>query len=100
MPSRTETFGLVMVESLALGIPVAAHDVMGPREIITDGVNGFLDENITRAATRCLTLSAKDCRDSVQKYTWSASADAFLSALESARIPRDDTVTRQAGTSD
>jgi len=100
MPSRTETFGLVMVEALALGIPVAAHDVMGPREIITNGVNGFLDEDIARAAKRCLTLSAKDCRESVQKYTWSASADTFLSALESARSLRASTRTNQDGTSD
>jgi glycosyltransferase involved in cell wall biosynthesis len=94
MPSRTETFGLVMVESLALGIPVAAHDVTGPREIITDGVNGYLDENIARAAKRCLSLSAKDCRDSVQKYTWAASAGTFLSALESAHTPQSEPVTR------
>ena len=100
MPSRTETFGLVIVESLALGIPVAAHDAMGPREIITNGVNGFLDEDIARAAKRCLTLSAKDCRESVKKYTWGASADAFLSALESGRALRAIPTLNQGGTSD
>ena len=39
-PSRTETFGLVVIEALACGIPIAAHDVMGPRDIITQGVDG------------------------------------------------------------
>ncbi len=84
MPSRTETFGLVMVECLALGIPIAAHDVMGPREIIQNGVNGYLDEDLARAAKSALTLSRDACRDSVKKYTWSASADTFLSILRSA----------------
>ena len=83
MPSRTETFGLTMVEALALGIPVAAHDVTGPREIVKDGVNGYLDEDITRAAKKCLSLSREVCRDSVRHYTWSASAETFISILES-----------------
>lgn len=81
MPSRTETLGLVMMEALALGIPVAAHDVTGPREIVKDGVNGYLDEDIARAASRCLALRSEDCRASVAKYTWEASADAFLAIV-------------------
>ena len=44
-PSRTDTFGLVILEALACGIPVAAHEVMGPRDIIQSGVDGMLDEN-------------------------------------------------------
>jgi|SRR3989344_2005038 len=85
MPSRTETFGLNMVEALALGIPVAAHDVTGPREIIKNGVNGYLDENIADAAKRCLSLSRDACRESARYYTWSACADTFLSILRSTR---------------
>ena len=85
MPSRTDTFGLVIVEALALGIPVAAHDVMGPRDIITNGINGYLDEDIARAAMQCLGLSAEKCRDSARKYTWAASADTFLNLLASIR---------------
>lgn len=84
MPSRTDTFGLVILEALALGIPVAAHDVMGARDIIKNGVNGFLDEDIARAAKKCLTISPEACRESAKKYTWDASAEAFLSLLESA----------------
>jgi len=85
MPSRTETFGLAMVECLALGIPVAAHDVTGPREIVENGVNGFLDEDIARAAKGCLTLSREACRESVRKYSWRSSAETFLSILENTR---------------
>ena len=53
-PSRTETFGLVVLEALALGIPVAAHDVMGPRDIITPGKDGYLSEDLGEAALKCL----------------------------------------------
>lgn len=88
MPSRTETFGLTMVECLALGIPVAAHDVTGPREIVQNGLNGFLDEDIAQAAKKCLTLSRDACRESARKYTWSASADTFLSIVERANASR------------
>ena len=85
MPSRTETFGLSMVETLALGIPIAAHDVTGPREIVKSGVNGYLDENLARAAKLCLTLSREACRDSVRNFTWSASAERFLEILHNVR---------------
>jgi len=88
MPSRTETFGLAMVECLALGIPVAAHDVTGPKEIVHNGINGYLDENLARAAKQCLTLLPERCRDSVRGYTWGASAEIFLSILQSARRAR------------
>lgn len=95
MPSRTETFGLAMVEVLALGIPVAAHDVTGPREIIRSGFNGYLDEDIAKAAKACLTLSSSDCKESVRHYTWRASAETFFSFLSSIHSH-----PRVAGTSD
>jgi glycosyltransferase involved in cell wall biosynthesis len=83
MPSRTETFGLATVECLALGIPVAAHDVTGPREMVQDGVNGYLDEDLSRAAMKCLTLSKDVCRESVRQFNWRTSAERFLAILES-----------------
>jgi len=83
MPSRTETFGLATVECLALGIPVAAHDVTGPKEMIQNGINGYLDENLASAALKCLTLSKDACRDSVRQFNWRTSAEKFLSILES-----------------
>ena len=84
MPSRTDTFGLVIIEALALGIPVAAHDVTGPKDIIRTGVNGYLDEDIACAAMNCLGISRERCRDSVRNYTWSTSADTFLHLLRPA----------------
>ncbi len=61
-PSYTDTFGLAVVEALACGVPVAAHDVMGPRDIITHGVDGFLGDNLQEAAEKCLALSREACR--------------------------------------
>ncbi len=80
-PSVTETFGLVIVEALALGIPVAAHDVMGPRDIITQGKDGYLSRDLREAALKCLTLSPQDCRTKARQYSWEHSADAFLRHL-------------------
>lgn len=87
MPSRTEVFPLVVVESLAAGVPVAAHDVAGPREFIHDGENGYVGENLVSAATRCLALSKDACRKSVRDYTWENSARRFLALLQESHTP-------------
>lgn len=84
-PSKTEVFPLVVVESLAAGVPVAAYDVAGPREFIKEGVNGYLDDDLARAAKRCLSLSRAACRESVQAYTWKATAERFLELNAAAR---------------
>ncbi len=80
-PSRTETFGLVVLEALACGIPVAAHDEMGPRDIITQGKDGYLSEDLRDSALKCLTLSRDACRATALKYSWERSADEFLKNL-------------------
>jgi glycosyltransferase involved in cell wall biosynthesis len=76
-PSRTDTFGLVILEALACGIPVAAHDVMGPRDIVQHGVDGMLGEDLQAAALACLSLDRSKCRDKALRYSWEASAAAF-----------------------
>lgn len=80
-PSRTETFGLVALEALACGIPVAAHDVMGPRDIITKGKDGYLGDDLREAALKCLELSPADCRATALRYSWEHSTDAFVGNL-------------------
>ncbi|MDD3530983.1 MAG: glycosyltransferase family 1 protein [Candidatus Pacebacteria bacterium] len=80
-PSRTETFGLVVVEALACGLPVAAHKVMGPRDIITEGKDGYLGDDLKGAAIKCLELSREDCRAKALRYSWERSADAFIQNL-------------------
>jgi glycosyltransferase involved in cell wall biosynthesis len=76
-PSRTDTFGLVILEALACGIPVAAHNVMGPRDILQDGVDGVLGEDLRQAALACLSLDRSKCRETGLRYSWEASAAAF-----------------------
>jgi glycosyltransferase involved in cell wall biosynthesis len=80
-PSRTDTFGLVIVEALACGIPVAAHDVLGPRDIIENGVDGMLGEDLQAAALVCLSPDRGKCREKALRYSWEASAAAFKGNL-------------------
>ncbi len=77
-PSRTETFGLVALEALACGVPVAAYDVMGPKDIITNGVDGYIGDDLRDSALKCLTLSKGACRTTALKYSWEHSTDEFL----------------------
>ena len=80
-PSRTETFGLVVLEAMACGMPVAAHDTIGPRDIITEGKDGYLSEDLRDAAIRCLELSPEDCRATALSYSWEHSTDEFIKNL-------------------
>ncbi|CAN5191236.1 bifunctional monoglucosyl/glucuronosyl diacylglycerol synthase [soil metagenome] len=79
-PSRTDTFGLVMIEALACGTPVAAYPVSGPIDIVTT-MTGALDETIETATATALTRDRVDCAAYGAGYTWEASARQFLSAL-------------------
>ncbi len=77
-PSRTETFGLVIVEALAIGIPVAAHAAMGPQDIIENGVDGYIDEDLQKAAITCLSLNRDNCRKKALLFSWERATDIFL----------------------
>ncbi|MFA6117089.1 MAG: glycosyltransferase family 1 protein [Sphingomonas sp.] len=79
-PSRTDTFGLVMIEALACGVPVAAYPVTGPVDVLNDAV-GAMDEDLTAAIARALTKDRKACAAYGRTFTWEASARQFLSAL-------------------
>lgn len=84
-PSLTDTFGLVLIEALACGVPVAAFPVQGPIDIVEDGVTGCLDENLEKAAMRALQLDPERCRRQALLYTWENSTRQFLTHLEAAR---------------
>lgn len=60
-PSRTDTLGLVILEAMACGVPVAAYPVPGPQDLITDGGNGALDEDLRRAVFRALSIDRDTC---------------------------------------
>ena len=77
-PSRTDTFGLVLLEALASGVPVAAYPVQGPVDVIGDSGTGVLDEDLGRAVDRALTIDPKRCRDFALTYSWAAAASQFL----------------------
>lgn len=80
-PSRTDTFGLVMIEALACGTPVAAYPVQGPMDVL-DARCGAMDANLERAIAQALTLRREDCVALGRRYSWRASTDQFLAALE------------------
>lgn len=80
-PSRTDTFGLVLIEALACGVPVAALPVTGPIDVVKDGTVGFLDTDLAQAANRALALSREACRDYALTFSWSRSVDEFLEGL-------------------
>lgn len=80
-PSRTDTFGLVLLEALASGTPVAALPVQGPIDVIGRASIGVLDEDLQGAAMRALNIPRADCRDYAAKFSWAASADQFTEFL-------------------
>jgi glycosyltransferase involved in cell wall biosynthesis len=84
-PSRTDTFGMVMIEALACGIPVAAYPVQGPLDVIENGVTGCLSDDLREAALEALKLNPERCRETAMKYTWEACTRQFLGHLETAR---------------
>ena len=80
-PSLTDTFGLVMLEALACGVPVAAFPVMGPKDVVTDDKVGCLDEDLSVAIETALTLCPEDCVAFAKKRSWTACAETFRSYL-------------------
>ncbi|MEX0607533.1 MAG: glycosyltransferase, partial [Halofilum sp. (in: g-proteobacteria)] len=77
-PSRTDTYGVVMLEALACGTPVAAYPVTGPADIVRPGVTGQLDEDLARAGEGCLSLSRAACAAFAREHDWAAVVGEFL----------------------
>jgi glycosyltransferase involved in cell wall biosynthesis len=80
-PSRTDTFGLVNLEAMACGVPVAAFPVTGPIDVIEDGVTGALDTDLGRAAVRALEIDPNACRARALKSGWDISSREFENNL-------------------
>jgi glycosyltransferase involved in cell wall biosynthesis len=81
-PSRTDTFGLVLLEALASGLPVAAYPVAGPLDVLGDSPTGCLDEELGRAARQALAIEPGLCRAHALGFSWEASARQFLGNLD------------------
>jgi len=77
-PSRTDTFGVVQLEALASGVPIAAFPVTGPKDVIADNPIGALDEDLRAACLRALQISRETCRDFALRYSWENSARQFI----------------------
>jgi glycosyltransferase involved in cell wall biosynthesis len=91
-PSRTDTFGLVLLEAMACGVPVAAYPVTGPIDVVENGVTGVLGEDLQAAALAALDLDRRACREHALRYTWEAATRQFVAsmALASRNTPRDE----------
>ncbi|APW42365.1 glycosyltransferase family 4 protein [Rhodoferax saidenbachensis] len=98
MPSQSETFGLVMLESMACGTPVAAYPVEGPLEVLgTPAQGGALNHDLTTAWYRAVTLPRHEARARALDFTWAHATQLFASYLVPARkgdvLQRTDPVT-------
>ncbi len=80
-PSRTDTFGLVMLEAMACGCPVAAFPVAGPETVVTPGTSGILDENLDAACRHALQLDRRRVREAALQRSWRVIAQDFIAAV-------------------
>jgi glycosyltransferase involved in cell wall biosynthesis len=77
-PSKTDTFGIVVLESMACGTPVAAYNVTGPIDQIINGFNGYCENNLELAVRRCFIVSRQTTYDSVKNISWEKTAIDFV----------------------
>jgi glycosyltransferase involved in cell wall biosynthesis len=85
-PSKTDTFGVVMLESISSGTPVAAYPVTGPIDVIEEGVNGSLDNDLGKAVLQALACDRIKVADSADKWDWRSCTRTFVDNLT--QIPK------------
>ena len=81
-PSKTDTFGLVMLEAMACGTPVAAYPVTGPKDVVVHGQTGYLDSDLALAIEKAQTIDRSQCRQHAEQHSWAACTDRFMQAFE------------------
>jgi 1,2-diacylglycerol 3-alpha-glucosyltransferase/glucuronosyltransferase len=78
-PSRTDTFGIVMIEAMCNGLPVAGYDVAGPRDVIENGVTGYINQDLQSAIVDCKQLDRQNIKQNArQKWSWGNCFDIFF----------------------
>ena len=84
-PSRTDTFGNVITESMACGTPVAAYPVTGPRDVVADGISGALDDDLAAAVRRAMACDREQVREYALHFSWESCAGILHDALTPVR---------------
>lgn len=84
-PSRVETLGLVMLEAMACGVPVAAYPVPGPLDIVVEGANGSLHDDLETAVYQALAVDPEVCVDFASDFSWRRSTEQFLRLIQTER---------------
>ena len=85
-PSRWETFGIVMIEAMACGTPVAAYPCQGPQDVVDHGQTGFLRDNLKQSITECLTLNRQYIVEQSMKWSWEEAWRIFKENLVEVKI--------------
>ena len=81
-PSKTDTFGIVLIEALACGTPIAGFNVTGPKDIVVNGVNGSLtDDNLLDAVNKALKCNREVVNETSIDYTWEKVTQQFINSL-------------------
>lgn len=80
-PSKSDTFGIVILEAIACGTPVAAYSEPGPIEVIVPGWNGYHGDNLQRSVELCRTVSRADVQHSSKQWTWTRATQQFIEGL-------------------
>ncbi|ALJ69606.1 GDP-mannose-dependent alpha-mannosyltransferase [Burkholderia pseudomallei] len=81
-PSRTDTFGLVLLEALACGTPVAAYPVTGPVDVLGDGGAGAMNDDLREACLEALKIDRRHARAWAERFSWRAASEQFASHLK------------------
>lgn len=88
-PSRTDTFGNVLLEALASGLPVAAVNAPGPLDLVEEGVNGAVDDDLSAACGRVLRCTPEAARNSALRFDWADAHERFRAHLVPLEATRD-----------